>query len=203
MYGELARHGELLDLAAERFAVLTDGLGHPRIDTARRHIEASGVALTRVAGGLSGWTRTWLGAALFGIVAWAAATVAGPLAGLSAGWTVTVTVLVVAAAHWPVVLLTNALADRANRRRTKRPASPVTVVEPADSDPTAAVIELLWAVRHGLARVLRQWPESHVVGVDRLPNRDRHLVWASIADRNLCVAIDSIEIWRDAGERDR
>jgi hypothetical protein len=58
-------------------------------------------------------------------------------------------------------------------------------------------------VRHGLARVLRQWPESHVVGVDRLPNRDRHLVWASIADRNLCVAIDSIEIWRDAGERDR
>ncbi|REF98870.1 hypothetical protein DFJ67_4895 [Asanoa ferruginea] len=201
--GQLAVYKELMDLAEQRFAVLTDGLDHPRIDTARGRIENSADALARVAGGLSGWTRTWFGAVLLGIAAWAVATVAGPLAGLPAGWTITVTVTVVLAAHLPVFLLTNALAERVNRRRTRRRAEPVSIVEPEDPDPAVAVIELLWAVRDGLATVLRQWPEAYIIGVDRLASRDRHLYWASVADRDLCVAIDSIEIWRDTREADR
>lgn len=40
-------------------------------------------------------------------------------------------------------------------------------------------------------------------GFDWLRRRDRHLFWVSDADRCVCQAIDSIEIWLEAREWDR
>ena len=57
LYERLALDKHVLELAAQRFATLTVGVDHPRVDTARGALELTGVALTRAAGGLSPWTR--------------------------------------------------------------------------------------------------------------------------------------------------
>jgi hypothetical protein len=211
LYEALALNKQLLEVAAARFATLTDGQDHPRIDTARDRLRASGVALTRAGGGISGWTRTWLGMVVLGVPTWAVAAVTGQLIGMPAGWVITVTVAVVLALFWPANTLNNALADRVSRRRTTRPPSPLEIVTPADLDPAAEIIMMLWVVRDRLAVVMKQWSAANrfgyvtltAAGFDWLRRRDRHLFWVSCADRCLCQAIDSIEIWLEARRRDR
>lgn len=211
LYEHLALNKQLLEIAVARFASLTDGLNHPRIDTAHDRLSASGAALTGAAGGISAWTRTCLGMVALGLAAWAVAAFAGQLIGLPAGWTITVTVAVVLALMWPVNMLNDALADRVNRRRTKRPASPLEIVAPVDLDPAAEILMMLWRVRDGLAVVMRRWSGAHrfayvahsAAGFDWLRRHDRHLFGVSIADRCVCQAIDSIEIWLEARERSR
>jgi hypothetical protein len=51
LYGHLVLNKQLLEVAGARFATLTDGLDHLRIDTARDRLRASAEDLTRAAGG--------------------------------------------------------------------------------------------------------------------------------------------------------
>jgi hypothetical protein len=211
LYRQLALNKQLLDAAVARFAGLSDGLDHPRITTARNRLEVCGVALTRAAGGVSAWTRTWLGAVLLGLAAWAVAAVAGQLIGVSGGWTVTLTAVAVLALLWPVNALNNVLADRVNRRRTGPPVAPLAIEAPTGLDPAEEVVGILWGARDGLAIVMRRWSAAPrfgyvartAAGFDWLRQRDPRLFWLSLADRCLCQAIYSIEIWLDDPERDR
>ena len=190
----------------------SDGLDHPRIDTARDKLSASGAALTGAAGGISGWARTWFGMMALGVAAWAVAAFAGQLIGLSAGWTIALTVAVVVVLMWPTNMLNDVLAARANARRTKPPALPLEIVAPAELGPAAAeIITMLWKVRDGLADVMRLWFGEHrfgylargAAGFDWLRRHDPHLFGVSAADRYVCQAIDSIEIWLADPERNR
>ncbi|GAA4677471.1 hypothetical protein [Phytohabitans rumicis] len=193
----------LLDVAAERFDAMTNGQDHPRIDTARTRIETASAAVARAAGGLSSWTRTWLGMAVAAVGAWTAATVSGGLIG--------VTIVVVLGLYWPMFTLHNVLADRVNRRRTRRPEPPPEISMPAGLDPADQVLRLLWAARDELRGEMRQRAATDrfgyvgrtATGFDWLRRRNGHLAWLTRADRSVCQAIHSIEIWLDALDHDR
>lgn len=211
MYRHLAQNKHLLEIAGARFTSLTLGIDHVRVDTARERLSAAGAALTGAAGGISVWTRTWLGMGALGVAAWAVAAFAGQLIGLSTGWTITVTVAVALVLLWPFAVLNDALADRVNRRRTTWRASPLEIVVPDDLDAADEVILILWGVRDGLAIVMKRWSTEHrfgyvarnAAGFDWLRRHDRHLFDLSVADRCVCQAIESIEVWLDARGRTR
>jgi hypothetical protein len=71
--GSLALVRYQVETATARFAALTEGVDHPRMDSARSRLQAAGVAVVQAAGGLSRWTRTWLDAAELAVVCWAVA----------------------------------------------------------------------------------------------------------------------------------
>jgi hypothetical protein len=208
LYGLLALNRQRLDAAAAGFASLTDGLDHPRIRTARDRLTASGEALTYAAGGISGWSRTWIAMVVLGVAAWAVATVAGGPVGLSSGWVIVTTVAVTLALCWPMAALNNALSARVNRRRTTRSSE---IVTPARSATTSEILMMLWNVRDSLVVVMKGWSAGHrfgyaartATGFDWLRRRDRHLRWISEADRCICQAIDSIELWHKSRKPDR
>lgn len=211
LYRQLSLNRQLLEAAATRFAVLTDGHDHPRVDTARDRLTLSIKALTQAAGGITGWTATSIDMALLGLAAWAVATVAGEHIGLSSGWVIAATVAVVPALLWPLATLNEALSNTMNRRRTTRPPRPSAIVAPPEAASTSEILMILWNVRDGLAKVMRGWTAGHrlgaaartAAGFDWLRHRDRHLFWISEADRGVCQAIDSIELWHQTRKRER
>jgi hypothetical protein len=190
-----------LQTAATRFAKVTAGVDDPWVEIARGRLQVARDAVICAAGGLSRWTRTWICAAVLGSAGWATATFCGQVVGLSRGWTVTVTVVVALSLFWPVVVLNNALAQRINRRRTSHAEPPTAVWSGADS--TADALVLLRIARTELVEVTRLRLATHrfgryattAAGFDWLRRRDRHLYWINQADRYVCEAIYSIELW--------
>ena len=205
LYAHLAQNRRLLGMARDRFASLTDGLDHPGIDSAREELAAADAALSSAAGGISLWIRHCISLLAYGMSAWAVSAFTGRLLGLPAGWTIAVTVATLLALASPVSMLKDAIADRVNHRRTMAPASPLPgPVTPDDPDPAAELIMMLRSVRDGLTVAMRRLSGAHrfgfvahsAAGFDWLRRHDRHLFEVSLADRLLCQAIDSIEIWR-------
>jgi Flp pilus assembly protein TadB len=191
-----------LEAATERFASMTGGVDHPLLDGARSRLKAADRAATNAAGGLSRWTRTWIGVPGFGAVAWAVAALCDR-AGLCAGWTIAATVAAAGGAALPVVTFTNALAARVNRNRTQRPSSLPPIAAPLGVGPAAEVLALLRMARNDLAAAVR-WrvaPDrfrqitATAAGFDWLRRHDPQLFWLSLADRHLCQVICSIEGW--------
>jgi hypothetical protein len=199
--GRLASTRYLLETAAVRLAEIAKGEDHPRIDDARDRLQAACAAVTNAAGGLSMWTRTWLGLAVLGGASWAAAALTGQLIGLSAGWTILVTVAVVLGLVWPAYTLMNVLARRINRWRTRPPELTPKMTAPVAVTGTAEVLGLLNMARDSLALAIRQrsaacgYPVNTAAGFDWSRGRDLPLFWISLADRRLCQVIYSIELW--------
>jgi hypothetical protein len=193
----LARDRQLVELAASGLADLTRRLEHPRLDIARTRLRDAGIALTRGSGGLSAWARTWIGALVIGSGVWITAAVAGDVIGLPSGWVITaaaVAFLVLAGlAHWM-----NNFLD-AHRRR-----GPSEALDEGVPGSLAEVIWVLERARDGIREATRLRLATHrfapaartPAGFDWLRGIDPHLFYLSLADRCLCQAIDSLEIWR-------
>ncbi|GAA4261110.1 hypothetical protein GCM10022255_092450 [Dactylosporangium darangshiense] len=200
--GSLALMRYRVETATVRFARMTGGVDHPLVETARSRLKAADTAAIRAAGGLSPWTRTWIGVAGLGAAAWAAAALCDRV-GLPAGWTIAVAVAALGGAFWPVYAFTNALAQRVDRRRTKRPTSPPPIAAPAGVGPAAEILALLRMARDDLAAAVRRRVADHrfgrvartAAGFDWLRRHDPQLFWLSLADRHLCQVICSIEAW--------
>jgi hypothetical protein len=202
----------LVDGAAARLAETTEGMDDPDLDAARRRLRAAGVSVTKAAGGLSWWTHMWLDMAVLGVGSWVAATVAGQFIGLSAGWTITATVVVVVGLRWPMVVLGDVLTARVNRWRTTRPTSATFVarvdVGPVDAltcavGPAVEILGLLGVARDELRMTMRRRSAAYgfgyltqtAAGFDWQRRRSGQLRWMSLADRQLCQVIYSIKLW--------
>jgi hypothetical protein len=198
-----------LDEAAQRVADLGQGQDDQAIRAARIRIDESIRAVTRAAGAFPAWVRTWLDALLLAVVAWVTAALCG-LVGLPSGWTIAVTVLVVFMSVRPLYRLVNALRDLAGRRRLGPPAARV-VSPPTGLASGEQLLHALVAARSALAAVMRRRVAAHrwgaaartAVGFDWLRCRDNGLYFASFADRCVCQAIGSVELWLATVERDR
>ncbi len=190
-----------LETAARVFEKLAAGSDHPLVETGRQRLHTATETLMRAAGGLSGWTRTWIGTAALGSAAWAVALLCGQVVALPHGWRVAITVVAVMSLMWPVQVLTNGLARWINRRRTEYAGTPIELGFAADSPAEALV--LLRMAHTGLAEATRRRVAGHrfgqstatVAGFDWLRRRDPQLYWINQTDRHLCTAICLIERW--------
>lgn len=196
LFHHLAAARCLLATATARFAQMSDGVDHPRLRDARDGLQAADTMVTFAAGGLSGWTRTWLGMAILGAAGWVVAAFIGRSLGLANGWTIAVTLVAVCALMWPVAVLNTALARRANRRRTQRPESAAPVAAEVQDLVRMARLELFAAMRQRSAASRLGHLTGTAAGFEWLRRHDNQLGLLSVADRYLCTVIHSIDIWQ-------
>jgi hypothetical protein len=175
------------------------GLDQYWVSSARSRLRSLDAILVAAAGGLSGWSRTLISAALAFPLAWAVAATART-AGFAPVWVIVSTVLALGGSTPVLLAVTDRVAGYVNRRRmtrAPRPAQPfrLTVVTPGVLDD---VPEPLLAARVMLvSAALRQvgsghWRVPHLV---RLAGSDRSISRIAEADLLLCQAIDYLEIY--------
>jgi hypothetical protein len=200
-----------VETATVQFEALTQGVDHPLVVGSRFRLQAADETMTRAAGGLSVSTQLSVGTPVVVLVTWAMATLAG-LAGLSGGWTITVTAVAVALVSWPMSRLHKAVGRRLGRRRTTLPAAP-SRSSPSpirfqgggrgELEQAAAVQTQLGLARAGLAGVIRRrLPATRYgslaqtkVGFDWLRRNDYPLLLLFLADRRLCQVSQAIDLW--------
>jgi hypothetical protein len=206
--GGMSRRVLCGDLNAVR-ALVADGLA--RLDgtfggldqywasSARSRLKSLDDMLVAAAGGLSGWSRTLIGAAMAFPVAWAVAATAR-LAGFAPVWAIVSTVLALGAFTPVLLAVTNRLAGLVNRRRMARAPRPVqpfrlAVVTPGwlDDVPEPLLAARVMLVSAALRQVeSRHWRVPYLV---RLAGSDRSISRIAEADLLLCQAIDYLEIY--------
>jgi hypothetical protein len=197
--GDLTAVRALVADGLARLDETVGGLDQFWVTSARSRLKSLDGMLVAAAGGLSGWSRTLIGAALAFPVLWAVAAGARGL-GFAPAWTIVTTTVALAAGTPGLLALNNRLAGFVNRRRMARAApaiqpSRVSVVGPGRLD---EVPESLLAARVLLvAAALRQVDSRHwrVPYLVRLAGTDRSLSRIAEADLLLCQAIDYLEIY--------
>ena len=203
------------DLAAVRVLV-ADGLGEMHravgelddlwLNSARNRLRDVDATLVAAAGGFHPVTRTAAEVVAGFLVAWgtAAATTA---IGFPPAWVIVTTVLVEVLALIGVYFLLNRVAVRLNARRLERAARPVRPFRVTIhlSGRLVAVPEPLFAARVRLvSTALRQAGSKNwrTPWLARMAVADRSVIRIAQADRQLCQAIDMLEIYLTGREEE-
>jgi hypothetical protein len=199
----LARDRQLVALAASGLADLTRGVEHPRLDTARTRLRDAEIALGRRAGRRSAWARTRIAALVIGAGVWITAAVARNVIGLHSGWVITAA----GAAFLAVSVLAHWMNDVLYTYRRRG------IAQAVDEGVPSSFPEVIWLserARDGIRDATRLRLATHrfasaartADGFNWLRRIDPYLFDLSLADRCLCQAIDSLEIWMNRRDAD-
>nr|WP_296066034.1 hypothetical protein [uncultured Actinoplanes sp.] len=196
------------DLAAVRVLV-SDGLGEMQravgdlddrwLNSARNRLRDLDATLVAAAGGLHPLTRTATEVVAGFLVAWGTAATVTAI-GFSPAGVIVTTVLVQLLALAGVYVALNRVAARLNARRLERAARPVRPFRVTTHLPgrLVAVPEPLFAARVRLvSAALRQAGSKNwrTPWLARMAVADRSVIRIAQADRQLCQAIDLLEIY--------
>jgi hypothetical protein len=144
-------------------------------------------AIERAAAERRPWLSYLMTLVVYPVAAWSVAELAGPVAGLSAGWAVAAAVAGFLVLCWPLLRLGRALDRAVGRRRLARARGTTRPVRAADG---ADVPALLRRCRRELAAATaRRAGTGGAMAFLEQRELDVGLWWMTLADRSLCQAI--------------
>jgi hypothetical protein len=198
LYQDLAAVRALVADGRDRLHESVGDLDQFWLNSARRRLESVDKFLIAAAGGLNGWARTAIGAAAMLVAAAATAVLAGAL-GFPAFWVVACSWVVAVLVELPVRRRVARLAPAVGRRRLDRAAAPRRTRELA-SLPEALVRARVRLVSTALRQAgSKHWRAAYLA---RAAADDPTMFWLSEADLLLCQAIDYLEQYLAADDKE-